>query len=371
MALTKKVILSLFFISLISIRIEGFFFSSSSDKINKQTTTSTSITAPKVTISTPNNNCGDTTNSTYIEFHITIDSSLSTNFNCDGDINYSNCSLVSLIIDQSVCELNSKKKSIGNIQEKISSSISIPAKVLCKAKDNVVTRVWVNQNSFMNMDGVYNTQGSSCEIKSDLTPPSLLSVTLSSSDKSSSYLKIGDNLILTIAASEPIATPSVTIMGKTAAVTSIESTKKNYTASITITESGLATYSITFQDLAGNKGTTYTQWTSINNGQETNTSGGTSSGGTTSSGTNVSPFIVVVTEKKDDGSQPIQLEGVSIAIIAACVLFVTILYSYRYFKTRPKNESLKNQTITTDREISDEINSKNRSTVLPKQAFDL
>ncbi len=95
------------------------------------------------------------------------------------------------------------------------------------------------------------TEGSSVSI--DLQPPVISQVSIASNNANAAYAKIGDTVTVSFVSNEPIQTPSVTIAGQPAAVTSLGGNL--WRASAVVTSSmadGPAALSITALDLAGN-----------------------------------------------------------------------------------------------------------------------
>ncbi len=95
----------------------------------------------------------------------------------------------------------------------------------------------------------------------DRTAPTLTAVTIESDNDDASRAKVGDQITLTIEASESILEPSVTIAGKTATVVG---SGTDWTATYTMTSSetaGTVTCNIAFEDQAGNNGTAVTSVT--------------------------------------------------------------------------------------------------------------
>ncbi len=97
----------------------------------------------------------------------------------------------------------------------------------------------------------------SSSVTFDRTTPTLTATTITSSNANGSYAKTGDTITLNFTSSEGIQTPTVTIAGNT--VTASNTGGNNWTASYimagTDTE-GLIAYTIAFQDIASNAGTT-------------------------------------------------------------------------------------------------------------------
>jgi hypothetical protein len=83
-------------------------------------------------------------------------------------------------------------------------------------------------------------------------PPTLSPVTIASNNANTTRAKQGDTVTVSFTASEPIQTPSVTLLGVAATVANPSG--NNWTASATVgagTEEGVAAFSITATDLAG------------------------------------------------------------------------------------------------------------------------
>ncbi|MBJ6116555.1 HYR domain-containing protein, partial [Pontibacter sp. BT310] len=91
----------------------------------------------------------------------------------------------------------------------------------------------------------------------DAIAPTLQTVTIASSNNDITKAKPGDIVTLSLEASKPIALPTVVIAGQPATVTAGSTTA--YTATYTLTTAdpeGTVSFSITYQDLANNSGTT-------------------------------------------------------------------------------------------------------------------
>jgi hypothetical protein len=95
------------------------------------------------------------------------------------------------------------------------------------------------------------TNGSSVTV--DKTLPGLTSVTIASNNTNTARAKLANTVTLSFTANEAIQTPSVTLLGVTATVANPNG--NNWTATATVaagTPEGLAAFSITATDLAGN-----------------------------------------------------------------------------------------------------------------------
>ena len=123
------------------------------------------------------------------------------------------------------------------------------------ASTNVIT---VDNSTVMDIDtstaGIGNTEDSNnYSVDTDL--PTLSSINIESNNSNTSFAKLGDVLTLSLAVSESLNTPDVTIKGHTVSVTDTGS----YTASYTMQASdsvGVVPFTISFSDLLGNVGVT-------------------------------------------------------------------------------------------------------------------
>eukprot|EP01051_Picozoa_sp_SAG22_P018384 SAG22_NODE_3080_length_1957_cov_1.169537_2_plen_492_part_01 len=99
----------------------------------------------------------------------------------------------------------------------------------------------------------------------DLTAPTLSSVTIASDNSAdASRANAGDTITLSIVASEDIMSPTVTIAGSSASVTSTSASVYSATYSVTSSDDdGRASLSVGFQDVAGNAGLTLTSVTDL------------------------------------------------------------------------------------------------------------
>ena len=96
----------------------------------------------------------------------------------------------------------------------------------------------------------------SSQVTFDKTSPSLSGITVSSSNTNPAFAKVGDVVTLTFISSETIQTPLVTIAGNS--TTATNTSGNSWTASYTMTSSdpeGLIAYTVSYQDLASNAGT--------------------------------------------------------------------------------------------------------------------
>lgn len=109
--------------------------------------------------------------------------------------------------------------------------------------------------------GNYNTVATEFSITSDLTVPTLSSVSIASDNANTAFAKVGDEVTLTFTSSEVIGTPTVTIGGNTAAVSGSDT---SWSATYTMVEGdteGVIAFTIDFADVAGNDGTTVAEVT--------------------------------------------------------------------------------------------------------------
>jgi gliding motility-associated-like protein len=96
----------------------------------------------------------------------------------------------------------------------------------------------------------------------DKTNPSLPSVSIASNNTHTAYAKAGHVVAVSFTSDETIATPAATILGHAAVVTNTSG--NNWTATYTIVggdAAGIISFSILFNDLAGNAGTAVTATT--------------------------------------------------------------------------------------------------------------
>jgi hypothetical protein len=96
----------------------------------------------------------------------------------------------------------------------------------------------------------------------DQTAPTLTAVAIASNNVNPLWAKVGDTVTVVFTASEAIATPTATIVGRAATVAPVSGS--TYTATVTMgagdTE-GAVTFSLTFTDVTGNTGTAVTATT--------------------------------------------------------------------------------------------------------------
>ncbi|MCP2043814.1 Ig-like domain-containing protein [Pontibacter sp. HSC-36F09] len=101
-----------------------------------------------------------------------------------------------------------------------------------------------------------NGVSSTANVWVDAVAPTLQTVTIASSNSDVTKAKADDIVTLRLEASEPIATPTVTIAGHTATVTATAANTYIATYTLTATDAeGTVPFTINYQDLAGNAGT--------------------------------------------------------------------------------------------------------------------
>ncbi|WP_433745114.1 S-layer homology domain-containing protein [Falsibacillus pallidus] len=104
-------------------------------------------------------------------------------------------------------------------------------------------------------DAASSTDGS--KVIFDGTAPTVETIMMSSNNPDPSIAKVGDVITLDFTTSEPVASPTVKILGKPAAVTQ-NGDAANWKAAYTLQEGdteGAVNFTIDFEDLTGNKGT--------------------------------------------------------------------------------------------------------------------
>lgn len=99
----------------------------------------------------------------------------------------------------------------------------------------------------------------------DTTAPTLSTVTIESDNVDTEVANVGDEVTVTIVASEFLRTPVITIGGQAATVTQ-GADKKNWTAAYVMTEDdteGVLPFTVDFQDIGGRAGTQVTATTDL------------------------------------------------------------------------------------------------------------